>query len=125
VIVRAVLVMDMSGFSEACEADLDAALELVATFRELACVAVASHGGQLVKCWADNFAAVFPTVRQAVGVAETVGALIPSGAGIGYGPVLLCEDDLWGVEVNRASKLGEDVAKAGGVLLTEAAKCAG
>jgi class 3 adenylate cyclase len=43
--------------------------------------------------------------------------------GVGYGPVLdVGGTDAFGQEVNLASKLGEDVAKAGQVLLTERAR---
>jgi class 3 adenylate cyclase len=41
--------------------------------------------------------------------------------GIGYGEVLDLEDDVFGLEVNLASKLGEDLARPGQVLLTPAA----
>lgn len=42
--------------------------------------------------------------------------------GIGYGPVLMIQnEDMFGSEMNLASKLGEDVAGPGNVLLTEAA----
>ena len=41
--------------------------------------------------------------------------------GIGYGPVILVGDrDVFGAEVNAASKLGEDTAGPGEVLVTEA-----
>ena len=43
--------------------------------------------------------------------------------GIGFGDILvLADEDLFGDEVNLASKLGEDVAQGGMVLLTEAAR---
>ena len=41
--------------------------------------------------------------------------------GIGYGEVLDIEGDVFGLEVNLASKLGEDMAKPGEALLTPAA----
>jgi class 3 adenylate cyclase len=41
--------------------------------------------------------------------------------GIGYGDVLDLEQDLFGLEVNLASKLGEDLAQPGEALLTPAA----
>lgn len=45
--------------------------------------------------------------------------------GLGYGPVLkIGDDDVWGAEVNFASKLGEDIARRGEILLTEAAAAA-
>jgi len=40
--------------------------------------------------------------------------------GMGYGDMLLVGDeDVFGAEVNAASKLGEDTAKAGEILVTE------
>lgn len=44
--------------------------------------------------------------------------------GVGYGEVLILEHDLFGLEVNLASKLGEDLAEPGDVLLTPAAAAA-
>ena len=42
--------------------------------------------------------------------------------GIGHGPILLACDDFFGDEVNLASKLGEDIAESGEVLLTHRAR---
>jgi class 3 adenylate cyclase len=45
--------------------------------------------------------------------------------GLGWGDVLLIGDeDVWGREVNVASKLGEDTAKAGQILMSGAARAA-
>ena len=44
--------------------------------------------------------------------------------GIGYGDVVDTEEDVFGLEVNIASRLGEDVARPGEVLLTPAAAAA-
>ena len=41
--------------------------------------------------------------------------------GVGWGDVLDLGDDIFGLEVNLASKLGEDIARPGEVLLTPAA----
>ena len=42
--------------------------------------------------------------------------------GIGYGDILrIADQDAWGREVNSASKLGEDTAKANEILVTAAA----
>ena len=44
------------------------------------------------------------------------------GIGLGFGPLLMVGDhDAYGNEMNLASKLGEDLAQAGDILLTEAA----
>jgi class 3 adenylate cyclase len=43
--------------------------------------------------------------------------------GIGFGPILRVGDtEVFGEEVNAASKLGEDIATAGEILLTEGAR---
>jgi adenylate cyclase len=44
--------------------------------------------------------------------------------GIGFGRVLLLSNDLFGDEVNVAYKLGEDVARSGEILVSEAAHAA-
>ena len=44
--------------------------------------------------------------------------------GIGWGEVLDIEEDVFGLEVNLASKLGEDLAEPGEALLTPAAAAA-
>jgi class 3 adenylate cyclase len=44
--------------------------------------------------------------------------------GMGFGEIIDIEGDLFGLEVNLASKLGEDLAKPGEVLLTPAAAAA-
>ena len=45
--------------------------------------------------------------------------------GIGFGDILrIADEDVWGREVNSASKLGEDTAKANEILVTAAAHVA-
>lgn len=120
---RAVLIMDMAGFSGLMEREgVSAALAAVTHFRNVGMAAVETYAGTWVKAWADNFMATFPTVSQAKWAAQHVTALMRSSAGIGWGEVKCEPADLWGVEVNRASRLGEDIAKAGQILLTEAAQ---
>jgi class 3 adenylate cyclase len=90
----------------------------------------------LLKAEADNLYCLFGDVNSAVKAAReiirqltTVNVLLPAtrrlyaSIGIGFGDILVLEDeDLFGDEVNLASKLGEDVAQGGMVLLTEAAR---
>ena len=84
---------------------------------------------------ADNLFCLFGTVEGAVRAGKEIGerldaanVVLPedrrlyAAIGIGYGRVLNVEDeDIYGDEVNLASKLGEDVAKMGEILLTTAA----
>lgn len=124
---RAVLIADMCGFSRLCEtAGMDSALAEVEAFRGVGRRLVVDHGGTWVKAWADNFAAVFPTVAAARRCAEALHKVLACAIGIGWGDVILNRPygDMWGVEVNRASRLGEDVAERGEILLTDAARAA-
>ncbi|HET7747160.1 MAG TPA: hypothetical protein VFM29_07650, partial [Vicinamibacteria bacterium] len=70
------------------------------------------------------------------GVAELEGAMLRMNRGrpddeqlhfsygIGYGDVLDLDQDMFGLEVNLASKLGEDLAEPGEALLTPGAAAA-
>lgn len=91
-------------------------------------------GGELVKVEADSLLLRFEDVPAACrGVAALERHLrrqnrpLPRSErlrfsyGIGYGEVLNLEHDLFGLEVNLASRLGEDLAEPGDVLLTPAA----
>ena len=95
---------------------------------------IARHGGRLVKVEADSLMLAFPDARSACrGVFAMEQALrrlnrgrptneqLAFSYGIGFGQVLDLEDDVFGLEVNLASKLGEDLARAGEVLLTSSA----
>ena len=45
--------------------------------------------------------------------------------GIGFGPMLrIGDEDVWGKEVNVASRLGEDTAGSGEILVSEAVRAA-
>ena len=94
-------------------------------------------GGVLVKVEADSLLLRFPDATRACrGVVEMEGALgahsrrrpaderLRFSYGVGFGDVIVLEADLFGLEVNLASKLGEDVARPGQVLLTPAAAAA-
>lgn len=133
---HAILVMDMSGFSRlTISHGIIHFLAMIHRMNEIAKPALEEHGGEVVKFEADNAFAVFPNVEQAVEAAidilkrlSAANTMLPDELdmyekfGIGYGEVLmLAEEDLYGGEVNLASKLGEDLARRGEILLTEAA----
>lgn len=133
----AVFVLDMSGFSRTTQQHgIVSFLLMIHQMRLLASPAVRARGGVIVKAEADNLYCLFGEVSAAVSAAreitqrlETVNVLLPgnrrlyASIGIGWGDLLVVgEEDLFGDEVNLASKLGEDVAERGVVLLTEAAR---
>ena len=92
----------------------------------------------MIKQEADNLFAMFTTAEQAFEAAldtlralEAMNAVLPPerallvSAGIGFGPTLvIADEDLFGPEMNGACKLGEDIAAAGQILLTQAAHAA-
>jgi class 3 adenylate cyclase len=133
---HAILVMDMSGFSRlTLKYGIIHFLAMIHRMNEIAKPAIEEHGGEVVKFEADNAFAVFTEVEQAVEAAidilkrlSAANTMLPEEFdmygkfGIGYGEVLMLEEhDLFGAEVNLASKLGEDLAKRDEILLTEEA----
>jgi class 3 adenylate cyclase len=131
-----VLVLDMCGFSRlTLRYGIIHFLAMIRRMQVVVAPIVERAGGRVVKTEADNLFAAFPDVPQALTAARRIGAelarqneILPDdwdlhvGIGIGYGDVLMVGGgDFFGGEVNLASKLGEDLAAAGDVLLTEAA----
>jgi adenylate cyclase len=136
-VTRAVLIMDMAGFSRTTiKHGVIHFLTMIHRMNEVTQPVIERHGGLLVKFEADNVFALFPLVDQALDAAQDLincldaaNAVLPAEMdmrgkfGIGYGEILLIEDhDLFGSEVNLASKLGENLALANEILLTEAAQ---
>jgi len=132
----AVFVMDMSGFSrQTIRHGITHFLAQIHRMHAIATPVVESHGGEVIKYEADNVFAVLPEVEQAVDAAieldrglELANTMLPDEYdmhgefGIGYGEILVVEnEDIYGSEVNLASKLGEDLAQRGEILLTESA----
>jgi class 3 adenylate cyclase len=99
--------------------------------------AIRACGGRLVKVEADSLLLVFPDAATACRGVDGMERAIRGANrgrpddecvifsyGIGWGSVLDLEEDVFGLEVNLASKLGEDLARPGEVLLTPAAAAA-
>jgi class 3 adenylate cyclase len=96
---------------------------------------VQSYDGYMIKFDADNCFALFPAplnaVNAAIAMQHAFNAAnlltaddldIRVACGIDYGKILVVgNDDCFGDAVNRASKLGEDVAEAGDILVTKEA----
>ena len=133
----AVLVLDMSGFSRTTQRrGIVAFLLMIHEMRRIAEPVIEANGGIVVKAEADNLYCLLESVEGAVAAAREVierldaaNLLLPderrlyASIGIGWGRVLnVDERDMYGDEVNLASKLGEDVAERGEILLTDAAR---
>ncbi|MCC7522615.1 adenylate/guanylate cyclase domain-containing protein [Candidatus Uhrbacteria bacterium] len=133
---RAIFILDMSGFSRTVQRyGIIHYLAMVHRMRRIVRPDVERNGGLIVKFEADNCFAVFEKPDHAVKAALDIQrdldvanlmtaeeSDVHVSVGIGYGPILLFCEDMYGNELNLASKLGEDVAERGEILLTDAAK---
>ncbi len=133
----AVMFTDLSGFSRHVdEFGIIHFLQVIHEHHKLVLPVVEEHDGLLVKVEGDSLLLLFRRPERAIECAikmqeacETYSASRPPEEqillclGIGYGEVLRVGDtDVWGREVNAASKLGEDTARAGEILVTRAAR---
>ena len=130
---RAVLVFDMSGFSELTyRYGIVHFLSMVRRMQLTTEPIVGHYSGTLVKFEADNCYAMFPDVSAAIRAAHEINAAfevaneatpdeldIRIACGIDYGRILVVSgQDFFGNAVNRACKLGEDLAGPGEILIT-------
>jgi adenylate cyclase len=129
----AVFVLDMSGFSLLTRKyGIVHYLSMVRRMQLTTEPIVRSCGGSMIKYEADNCFAVFPdplaAVNAAIAMQHAFSAsnLLTSddldihiACGIDYGKILVIgHEDCFGDPVNRASKIGEDLAAAGEILIT-------
>jgi len=133
---RAVFVLDMSGFSRLTQRyGVVHYLSMVRRMHVTSEPIIESHGGAVVKYEADNCFAVFPDVQEAVLAAISMNLAFDAeniitpdeldiriSCGVDHGDVLLIEDeDFFGNAVNLGSKLGEDLAHPGEIIVTREA----
>jgi adenylate cyclase len=131
----AIMFTDLAGFSrQVAQFGIIHFLQVILEQRRLLLPVVDQHDGVLVKIEADSMLILFRTpayaVRCAIAMQHVCRHLNARRApeeqlvlcvGLGYGRVLkIGDDDVFGHEVNLASKLGEDTAKATEILATPA-----
>lgn len=129
----AVFILDMTGFSLLTRKyGIVHYLSMVRRMQRTTEPIVKSYGGHMIKYEADNCFAVFPDPLSAVNAAIamqhafTASNLLTSddldihiSCGIDYGRLLIIgHEDCFGDPVNRASKIGEDLATSGEILVT-------
>lgn len=130
---RAIMVLDMSGFSSTVlRHGILHFLAKIHEMRALVVPMVEELGGELVKYIGDDVVTLFPDVPRALDAARRIVAATHEecvedddlkgfrvAIGIGHGTFLhVPGHDVWGAEVNRAFKIGEDIANADEILLT-------
>jgi len=134
---RAILSLDMTGFTSSAMniGELESLLRILDTQR--VCIPVLKDfDANLIRCFADDIVAVFNDPNTAIDAAFEIHRRVEifrdsirasdhptqCSIGIGFGNVFAIGPNLaQGDEMNRASKLGEDIARANETLLTERA----
>ena len=131
---KVVFVLDMSGFSLLTRKyGIIHYLSMVRRMQLTAEPIVKTYGGSMLKFEADNCFAVFPDTLSAVHAAIALQLAFDASnlltsddfdvhiaCGIDQGKILIVgNEDCFGDAVNRACKLGEDIAAAGEILVTQ------
>lgn len=132
-----VMFTDLSGFSrKAAEFGIIHFLQIIHESQRLLIPIIEEYDGFLLKIEGDSFLVIFRNPEKALACSIEMNKKLDSYnkdlnpedkvllcVGLGYGKVLrIADTDVWGQEVNASSKLGEDTAKAGEILVTEQMK---
>ncbi len=133
----AVMFTDLSGFSRHVAAfGIIHFLQVIFEQKRLLLPIAAAHDGILIKVEADSLLLIFKRSSRALECAidmqfacdkynagRSPEEQVLLCVGIGFGRILRIGDiDVYGQEVNAASKLGEDTAKAHEILVTDAVR---
>jgi class 3 adenylate cyclase len=131
----AVMFTDLAGFSRQVDRfGIIHFLGVIQKQKALLLPVIANHDGILIKIEADSLLCIFRRGQSAYTAALEMQDVCANYnadkspeeqvllcLGLGYGKMLRIGDsDVYGREVNAASKLGEDIAKQGEILATEA-----
>ncbi|MBM9579766.1 adenylate/guanylate cyclase domain-containing protein [Leptospira sp. 201903070] len=129
-----VMFTDLSGFSRGVERfGIIHFLQTIHESERILIPIIEDHDGILLKSEGDSFLVIFRNVGKGIESAIKMQQIlinynqdkIPEEkillcVGLGFGKVLKIGDtDVFGSEVNTASKLGEDTAEAGEILVTQ------
>jgi adenylate cyclase len=130
----AVMFTDLSGFSRGVASfGIIHFLQVIFESERLLIPCIDRHDGILLKTEGDSLLVIFRNPGKALDCAlemqrtlrdynvdRSAAEQVLLCVGLGYGPVLRIGDrDVFGNEVNAASKLGEDTAAAGEILVTD------
>lgn len=133
----AVMFTDLSGFSrQVAQFGIIHFLQTIYESQRLLIPVIEDFDGILLKVEGDSFLVIFRNAKKALGAAigmqkaleeynknRTPEESVLLCVGIGFGKILRIGDaDVFGHEVNSASKLGEDTAKAREIIVTGSVK---
>lgn len=133
----AVMFTDLAGFSRNVAAfGIIHFLQIIQESQRLVVPCIADKDGILLKTEGDSLLVIFRGPDKAIQCALQMQAAcqeysrsrepeeqINLCVGLGYGKVLrIGDDNVYGAEVNAAAKLGEDIARANQILVTESVR---
>lgn len=133
--VWCVMFTDLSGFSRnVAQFGIIHFLQTILEAERMLVPVIEDYDGILLKTEGDSFLVIFRNAQKAVLCAIQMQKTLQVhnqsrsdeekvllGIGLGYGKMLHIGDtEVFGQEVNAASKLGEDIARAGDILATQA-----
>ncbi len=133
---KAIVFTDLAGFTRLSHRlGIEAFLTVIRASHVLFEPVIAEWSGSILKYEGDSLLIIFNDVPSALAAIDAMFCSaddynatratdhqVQLCVGVGYGRVLVIDDhDLFGVEVNLASRLGEDTAQPGEVLVTQAA----
>ncbi len=126
-----IMITDMSGMTELTKKEgIIAILAMVRRMQRLSEPIIRAEGGRLVKTEADDLFVIHESAKGLLAIAQRILAAAKEynvsspnplliGVGLGFGSLLFLGGDVWGDAVNTASKLGEDTATGGEILISE------
>jgi len=132
-----VMATDLSGFSRnVAKFGIIHFLQTIYESERILIPVIDTHDGILLKVEGDSFLVIFRSVHSAIEASIEMQKILKKYnakkspeekvllcVGLGYGKILrIGDEDVFGAEVNAASKLGEDTAKAEEILVTESVK---
>lgn len=135
----AVMFTDLSGFSRNVAAfGIIHFLQIIQESQRLTVPCIEDHDGILLKTEGDSLLVIFRSAKRAIQCACAMQAVCKAYSttrepeeqinlcvGLGFGPMLRIGDhNVFGAEVNAAAKLGEDIARANQILVTESVRLA-
>lgn len=133
----AVMFTDLSGFSrQVAEFGIIHFLQVILEAQRILIPCIDGHDGILLKLEGDSMLVIFRNVKKSIGCAIAMQRAVKEYnrgrpdteqillcIGLGFGKMLRIGDqDVFGAEVNAASKLGEDTARAWEILVTDNVK---
>jgi len=133
----AVMFTDLSGFSRGvAEFGIIHFLQIIYKSERLFVPLIEENDGILLKIEGDSMMVIFRNVEKAIECSISMQRILVDYnkdktdtekillcVGLGFGKVLRIGDqDVYGAEVNASSKLGEDIAKAWQILVTDSVK---